>query len=53
MTNNPKMILKDELAAKALHVMEEFKISSLFIIDNNKKPEGIIHFQDLLKFGLV
>lgn len=53
MTNNPKMILKDELAAKALHIMEEFKISSLFIIDNNKKPEGIIHFQDLLKFGLV
>ncbi len=53
MTCNPKMIKKNELAAKALHIMEEFKISSLFIIDENKTPEGIIHFQDLLQYGLV
>lgn len=53
MTCNPKMIKKNELAAKALHIMEEFKISSLFIIDENKTPEGIVHFQDLLKYGLV
>lgn len=53
MTQNPKMIKKDELAAKALHIMEEYKISSLFIIDDNKNPEGILHFQDLLKYGLV
>ena len=53
MTCNPKMIKKNELEAKALHIMEEFKISSLFIIDENKTPEGIIHFQDLLQYGLV
>ena len=53
MTHNPKMIKKHELAAKALHIMEEYTISSLFIIDNNKTPEGILHFQDLLKYGLV
>lgn len=53
MTHNPKMIKKHELAAKALHIMEEYKISSLFIIDNNKTPEGILHFQGLLKYGLV
>ncbi len=53
MTHNPKMIVKYELAAKALHIMEEYKISSLFIIDKNQHPDGIIHFQDLLKFGLV
>lgn len=53
MTYNPKMIKKYELAAKALHIMEEYKISSLFIIDDNKNPEGILHFQDLLKYGLV
>lgn len=53
MTHNPKMIKKDELAAKALHIMEEYKISSLFIIDTRKYPEGILHFQDLLQFGLV
>ena len=32
MTCNPKMIKKNELAAKAIHIMEEFKISSLFIL---------------------
>lgn len=53
MTHTPKMIMKYELAAKALHIMEEYKISSLFIIDKEHHPEGIIHFQDLLKFGLV
>lgn len=53
MTYNPKMIKKDELAAKALHIMEEYKISSLFIIDDNKNPEGLLHFQDLLRYGLV
>lgn len=53
MTHNPKMIVKYELAAKALHIMEEYKISSLFITDKEQRPEGIIHFQDLLKFGLV
>ena len=53
MTRGPKMIVKYELAAKALHIMEEYKISSLFIIDKEQRPEGIIHFQDLLKFGLV
>ena len=53
MTSNPKIITKYELAAKALHIMEEYKISSLFITDKDNKPIGIIHFQDLLKFGLV
>lgn len=53
MTRNPKMIVKSELAAKALNIMEEYKISSLFIIDENNKPEGILHFQDLLKSGIV
>lgn len=53
MTFNPKLIGKDELAASALHIMERHKISSLFIVDKNQKPEGILHFQDLLKSGLV
>lgn len=53
MTKNPKMIGKDELATKALYIMEENKISSIFIINDLLEPEGIIHFQDLLKYGLV
>lgn len=53
MTRSPKVITKDELAAKALHIMEKYQISSLFILDEKNKTAGILHFQDLLKFGLV
>ncbi|KPJ56340.1 MAG: D-arabinose 5-phosphate isomerase [Deltaproteobacteria bacterium DG_8] len=55
MTKNPKSIAKDDLAAKALHKMEEFSITSLFILaeDGSYKPIGIIHMHDLLKAGVV
>jgi len=48
-------IAKDDLAAKALHRMEEFAITSLFILsdDDSRKPIGIIHMHDLLKVGVV
>lgn len=46
----PKTISGDELAEKALFMMEQFAIQSLFVIDSDfKKPQGLIHFQDLLK----
>ena len=55
MTRNPKTIAKDDLAAKALNIMEEFSITSLFILpeDGLPKPIGIIHMHDLLKAGVV
>ncbi len=55
MTRNPKTIAKEDLAAKALHRMEEFTITSLFILsdDDSHKPVGIIHMHDLLKVGVV
>jgi arabinose-5-phosphate isomerase len=55
MTHNPRTIGKDALAAKALQVMEEFKITSLFILeeDGSRKPLGIIHMHDLLRAGIV
>jgi arabinose-5-phosphate isomerase len=55
MTRNPKTIAKDDLAAKALHIMEEFSITSLFILPevDPRKPIGIIHMHDLLKAGVV
>jgi arabinose-5-phosphate isomerase len=55
MTKNPKWILKDELAAKALETMERYSITSLFVFDKepNRKPVGIIHLHDLLKAGVV
>jgi len=54
MTKNPKRILQSELAAKALNVMEEFAITSLFVVGKDGgAPVGIVHLHDLLKAGLA
>jgi arabinose-5-phosphate isomerase len=54
MTTKPKTIAKDDLAAQALNKMEEFSITSLFILsEEEKRPIGIIHMHDLLKAGVV
>ncbi|MBK9293166.1 MAG: KpsF/GutQ family sugar-phosphate isomerase [Oligoflexia bacterium] len=49
MGKTPKTISGEELAEKALFMMEQFAIQSLFVIDADKKPLGLIHFQDLLR----
>jgi len=55
MSQNPKMILKDELAAKALERMEHYSITSLFVTSRSdeEKVEGIIHIHNLLKSGIA
>lgn len=55
MTGKPKRILKSSLAAKALHDMEAYSITSLFVFDSeeNRVPIGIIHIHDLIKAGIV
>jgi arabinose-5-phosphate isomerase len=55
MTANPKTILKDSLAVYALRQMEEFSITSLFVMEKEgvKTPVGIIHIHDLLKAKIV
>ncbi len=59
MTGNPKSISSIELAASALKIMEDAKITSLFVIDNPvsgdyaSQPVGIIHLHDLLRAGVV
>ncbi len=53
MTENPKTIDKDRMAEYALKVMEDNQITSLVVLDDNKKVEGLIHMHDLLKAGVV
>lgn len=53
MTRSPKIIEGDALAAKAVSLMEQYSITSLVIVDKDKKPEGVIHLHDLLKAGVV
>jgi arabinose-5-phosphate isomerase len=52
MTSNPKVTQKDYLASFALQHMENHKITSLIIIDNEQKPIGIVHLHDLVNLGL-
>ncbi len=51
MTPNPKQVPGEMMAAEALHFMNEKKITTLFVTQNNR-PVGIIHIHDLLKLGL-
>ena len=53
MTKNPKTIDGDELAAKALNMMESYSITSLIITNGKKEPVGIVHLHDILKAGVV
>lgn len=53
MTLNPKTVLPEDLAAKALHLMEKYSITALTIANENKKPVGILHIHDLLKAGVA
>lgn len=47
MTRDPKTISGREFAATALAIMEERKITSLAVVDQDLKLEGIIHLHDL------
>ncbi len=52
MVLNPKSVSVDDLAAKALSIMEKFSITSLGVVDDSKLI-GIIHIHDLLKAGVA
>jgi arabinose-5-phosphate isomerase len=47
MKKGPITIAADELASAALQIMEQRKITSLFIADGDGRVEGIIHIHDL------
>jgi arabinose-5-phosphate isomerase len=52
-SRHPKLIGPDELAAKAVEMMERYAITTLVVADNEKRIVGIAHLHDLLKHGIV
>jgi arabinose-5-phosphate isomerase len=54
MTKNPMTIAPDDLAAKALSIMnrDERPITALLVVDNGK-PVGIVSVHDLLRAGVM
>jgi arabinose-5-phosphate isomerase len=53
MNARPRTIAANELAAKALAILEERKITSLVVVDAEGKVEGILHLHDLWGVEMV
>jgi arabinose-5-phosphate isomerase len=53
MTKKPTTISGEELAAKAVSVMEIKSITALIVPDEKNRALGIIHLHDVLKQGIV
>ncbi len=52
MTRNCKTVSSEMLAAEALTVMEDNKITALVVADGDR-PAGVVHMHDLLRAGVV
>jgi arabinose-5-phosphate isomerase len=53
MTLNPVAIQHSTLAAEALAMMEQRKITSIVVVDSERRVEGVVHLHDLWRTGLV
>ena len=55
MNRDPKKIERQALAAQALHIMEQYSITSLFVYDQERVdvPVGIVHLHDLIRAGIL
>jgi arabinose-5-phosphate isomerase len=54
MTAGPKIARPDQLAAEALALMTEKKITQLFVLaEDSSAPLGVIHIHDCLRAGLA
>ena len=54
MTRKPKVGQTDMLAADILRDMTQGhpKITQLFLVDREGRPQGLVHLHDLLRIGL-
>jgi arabinose-5-phosphate isomerase len=53
MTRSPTLIGRRELATRALDVMEQKKITSLLVADEEGRVEGVLHLHDLWKTEMI
>jgi len=53
MNAHPRTIAAEELAAKALAILEERKITSLIVVDAAQQVEGVVHLHDLWGVELI
>lgn len=53
MNKTPLRISQNRLAAEALGLMEERKITALVVVDEQELPSGVIHLHDILRAGVI
>jgi len=53
MTRGPVSIPPGTLAAEALNIMEQRKITSLVVVDGSRRVAGVLHLHELWRTGLV
>ena len=53
MTVNPVAIPRTTMAVEALALMELRKITSIVVIDDDRRVEGVVHLHDLWRTGMV
>jgi arabinose-5-phosphate isomerase len=53
MNPRPHTIAAEELAARGLAIMEERRITSLVVTDNDRRAHGILHLHDLWGLELI
>jgi arabinose-5-phosphate isomerase len=53
MTRDPRTITANQLAGEALEQLNARKITTLVVTDEDKKPVGLVHIQDLLRLGVA
>jgi arabinose-5-phosphate isomerase len=47
MTPNPLTISRNVLAVEALRIMETHKITSVVVVDAERRVQGVVHLHDL------
>jgi arabinose-5-phosphate isomerase len=53
MSRNPKTILRDALAAKALEIMRRNSITQLIVVDEDNVYLGVVHLHDIIREGVI
>ncbi|WP_444900054.1 KpsF/GutQ family sugar-phosphate isomerase [Microbulbifer sp. VAAC004] len=53
MSRLPKTVSAETLAAEALRIMEDYKITALVVEDKAHHPVGVLHMHDILRAGVI
>ena len=52
MTKHPRVIAPDRLAVEAVRIVEEWEVSALIVVED-EKPVGMVHIHEILKAGVA